>query len=757
MAPGRRQTTVAAASGRLVAGAERWLDAERDHLPLWLPVALGGGITAWFVLAGSAQWAGFILLMAALACACAMAPGGGRLPRTGVWLALLLALGCGIVWLRAEQVRAPRLARPQVARFEARVEAVEPQPARGMVRLRLAPDGAAGLPPRLRVNVDEDKMPAGLATGARVALRARLMPPAPAAVPGAYDFARVAWFQGLGATGRALDPVRIVDAGPRGHGFWEWLGGLRNRLSAHIRAAAPGPEGAIAAAFATGDQGAIPEDDAEAMRRSGLAHLLSVSGLHVTAVVGGVMLLALRLLALSPRLALRAPLLVIAAGAGALAGIAYTFIAGAEVPTVRSCVAALLVLGGIVIGREAMTLRLVATGALVVLLFRPESIAGPSFQLSFAAVTAIVALHEHPWTRGMFGPAEESRARRLARGLGSLLLTGLVVELALMPIAIFHFHRAGLYGAVANIVAIPLTTFVVMPLEALALVLDPIGLGAPAWWLTDRSLALLLAIAHHVADLPGAVTALPSMPHGAFALMALGGLWLALWRTRVRALGWLPIAIGLGWTLATPPPDLLVTGDGRHLAVRGNDGHLSLLRERAGDYVRDMLGETSGVIGEAGTIDALPGARCGADLCVFDVVRGGRRWRVLATRSPYLVDIAAMNLACAGADIVVSERRLPRTCRPRWLRIDRVLLAETGGLAIALAPGRIETVAATANGHPWSLFGPLPARPHRAWRGERRGPSVRRSDAAASSAASAVKDVPSRLSGGQEWLHAGDR
>lgn len=135
------------------------------------------------------------------------------------------------------------------------------------------------------------------------------------------------------------------------------------------------------------------------MRRSGLAHLLSISGLHVAAMVGAMMLLTLKLLALSPRLALRLPLVLIAAGVGALAGIGYTLLAGAEVPTVRSCVASLLVLAGLAAGREAMTLRLVATGAIVVLLIRPESLAGPSFQLSFAAVTAIVALHEHPRVR----------------------------------------------------------------------------------------------------------------------------------------------------------------------------------------------------------------------------------------------------------------------------------------------------------------------------------------------------------------------
>ena len=276
----------------------------------------------------------------------------------------------------------------------------------------------------------------------------------------------------------------------------------------------------------------------------------------------------------------------------------YNTTTGAEVPTIRSCVAALMMLAALALGREAVTLRLVAAGALVVLVAWPEALAGASFQLSFAAVTAIVALHEHPRVRALFLAREEAWWRRILREGGSLLATGLLVELALMPIAAFHFHKAGLYGALANIVAIPLTTFVVMPLEAGALVLDLVGLGAPLWWLAARALGLLLWLAHGVASAPGSVTALPAMPRGAFGLMVAGGLWVALWRTRLRWAGLMPIAIGACWTLATPAPDLLVTGDGRHLAWRGDDGRLALLRERAGDYTRDTLAENGGVDGE---------------------------------------------------------------------------------------------------------------------------------------------------------------
>lgn len=544
--------------------------------------------------------------------------GSGRAGRAGATFLILAALGCALAWARAEGVGAIRLQRPQIAEFKARIEAADLLAARESTRLTLTPDAGQGLPPHVRVNVSNDDSPAGLAPGQRVQLRARLMPPPAASLPGAYDFARLAWFKGLGATGHALGPVTILDRAEP-HGFEGWIAGLRARLTAHVHQSLPGSAGGIAASFVTGDQGAISDADADAMRTSGLAHLLSISGLHVGAVVGGTMLLVLRLLALSPALALRAPLPLIAAAVAALAGIGYTLLAGAEVPTVRSCIAAILVLIALAIGREAMTLRLVAAGAFIVLLFWPEALIGPSFQLSFAAVTALIAFNEYPRVR-QFARRREDQGWfvRLARELLVLLLTGIAIEIALAPIGLYHFHRSGLYGAIANIIAIPLTTIVIMPMEALALLFDLVGAGGIFWAIAGLCLRLLITLAHRVSDLPGSVAALPTMPIGAFALMMIAGLWLCLWRTRARLLA-LPLFLsGAIWATASPAPDLLITGDGRHVAVRGAHGGMFLLRPRAGDYVRDMISAVS-ADDSLDAIDALPDARCNADICAVTV------------------------------------------------------------------------------------------------------------------------------------------
>lgn len=713
-----REVSVPMAVQRSVPRAiERWLELERDQLVLWVPVALGAGIAMWFVLPRWQGWVLWLLIAGAIGIGARALDWSGRTSRVMAMAAALAALGMAMIWWRAERVAAPRLSRAVVAEFTARVERIEPLAARALIRLRLRPCcGAAvrsdgkpvALPPRVRVNLPiSDALP-DLTAGAIIRLRARLLPPPMPAVPGAYDYARVAWFEGIGATGRGFGggglggwrdgPVRVMRPGVPG-------GALRTRLSAHIQARLPGSAGGVAAALATGDQGGIGLADAEAMRRAGLAHLLSVSGLHITAVVGATMVIVLRLLALIPWLARAARLPLVAAAAAAAAAIGYTVLTGAEVPTVRSCIAALLVLTALAIGREAVTLRLVAAGAVIVLILWPEALAGPSFQLSFAAVGAIVALHESPQVRRWFARRDEAGGwgwgRHLARQLAALLLTGIVVEAVLAPIALFHFHKAGLYGALANIIAIPMTTFVIMPLEALALVGDVVGAGAPFWWLTGAALEGLLTLARVTAAAPGAVAVIPAMPGGAFALIVGGMLWAGLWRTRQRWLGLAPIAAGALWTVAAPFPDLLVTGDGRHVAIRTPNGAVAMLRDRSGDYTQAMLAENGGVDGLPVLLAEQDFARCSADLCVAERATGARRWRILATRSAYRLDAAALIAACATADIVVSDRRLPRRCRPRWLKLDAALLAKTGGVAISLRTGGVTTVQRAYDDHPW--------------------------------------------------------
>jgi competence protein ComEC len=611
---------------------------------------------------------------------------------------LLVAFGVALIWTRSELAGARPIARPgSMVVTGAVLERIE-QPADERVRLVLATREQTGRAIKVRVNVPLESDDPALREGAVVRLKARLMPPAPPMLPGGYDFARAAWFEGYAATGSAQGTVHVL----RPAASQPLLAPLQRRLSEHVRSQLGGSPGAIAAAFASGDRGSISAADEEALRDAGLTHMLSISGLHVSAVIAGAYFLAITLLALWPWLTLRVRLPLAAAAVGALAGIGYTLLTGAEVPTVRSCVGAVLVLGALALGREPLSLRMLAVGAAFVLLLWPESLAGPSFELSFAAVMAIIALHASAPVRAFLAPREEGWLTRIGRHAATLLLTGLVIEIALMPIVLFHFHRAGIYGAFANVVAIPLVTFGSMPLIALALLLDLVGLGAPVWWLAGKSLELLLWIAHLAAAQPGAVRLMPQMGWGTFALFIAGGLWLALWRGKARLWGLAAAALAIGLLLATPAPDLLIAGDGRNVGIATAEGRLLLLHDSSSEFTRDNFKELAGVEAEPVALAEWPGADCNADFCAVTLRRAGRDWRLLLSRSRYLVDAGVLAAACARADIVVSERWLPRTCLPKRLKADGRMLARTGGLSVVLAdPLRVETVASSQGEHGW--------------------------------------------------------
>lgn len=226
------------------------------------------------------------------------------------------------------------------------------------------------------------------------------------------------------------------------------------------------------------------------------------------------------------------------------------------------------------------------------------------------------------------------------------------------------------------------------------------------------ALQFLLFLAHGVAASPMASVLLPTLPGGLFALMIAGLLWCLLWRTGWRWLGLAPLAVGAIGALFLTPPDVVVTGDGRHVAVRVKDG-MAILRSGAGDYVRDTLSEGAGYDGALNPLADLPEARCSSDLCALKMERGGRTWQLLLTRSAMLVDRDRLESDCARADIVVADRGLPYWCRPRWLKIDRRLLARTGGVSIDLTRGAVHTVAKPGDAHPWIM------RPQRANAGRR--------------------------------------
>jgi len=704
---------VAAVAGAVAARLDGLLLAEREQWPLWLPVALGGGIAAWFALPGPQHWLAAMAALPGLALLCWRGGVAGRLLARA---AVLAALGLALAWARAEMVRAPVFplagaARELTGTIESR-EALADGRTRLLIRVaaieRLAPEETPA-----RVRLTSRQAPGAAVTrGARVRLKAWLQPPPGPAIPGGYDFGQRAWFDGVGAVGAVLGAVTVERPAGHGTGLPDAVETARERLSARLKARIGGEEGGMAAALVTGDRSGLPEEVSTAMRNSGLAHLISISGLHIGLVTALVMLLVRRLLALSPWLALRVPVKTIAALAAALAAVAYTLIAGGSLPTVRSCIAALIVLAGLLLGRQAISLRLVAAGAGLILLVRPEAVLNPSFQLSFAAVTGLVALYQSRladrWLRRQQGDGPLARALRWG---GALILSSLVAEAMIAPIAIAHFNQTGVYGVVANFIAIPLTSVVVMPGLMAAVLAESVGgLDWVTAWVRG-GIALILALAREVSSWDGAVVHWRTLDTAAFALLMFGLLWICLWRTRLRLAGAAAVAAGLALAATTPAPDLFVSRDGALIAARLDDGRLAFSSLRRGGFTREMWLEESGLDASAATsltdaADAHLLPDCHETVCRAALWRARRWWTVTLVRG--WLDAPALRQLCTGSDIVVAPRRLPRWCAPRLLKLDAPARDRLGAVTLRVRPdGRIaiEGAEIRRGRHPWAAAG----------------------------------------------------
>ena len=363
-------------------------------------------------------------------------------------------------------------------------------------------------PERVRITIRTER--GGVRAGDWGRLRAVLPPPPGPAAPGAFDFARRAWFERLGAVGYAISPATRIDGTAESNGwFAPGLGRLRNTLAARVRDALGPAAGGVAAALMTGDRGTIPAADLAAMRDEGLAHLLAISGLHMGLLAASLFFVVRASFALWPAVTLRYPIKKWAAAVTLIGAFGYLLVTGATVPTQRAYLMTGLVLVAVMLDRLAFSMALVAWAATVVLMARPESLLGPSFQISFAAVVALIAVYEALRERLTAWRRRARVTRRLGLYLLGVGITTLIAGLATAPFAAFHFDRVVSYGLIANLGAVPITALWIMPLALAAYALMPFGLEGAALVPMGWGIEAVLWIAHTVAAWPAAVTPLP--------------------------------------------------------------------------------------------------------------------------------------------------------------------------------------------------------------------------------------------------------
>ena len=469
----------------------------------------------------------------------------------------------------------------------------------------------------------------------------------------------------MAAYGFALGPAeRLVAA--RG-GEWQ---ALRETIAARVMAELPGAAGAIAATLLTGLGAAIPPADRAAFQVSGLAHLLAVAGLHIGIVMGLVFAAVRAGLAASERAALHWPVKKIAAVAALGAGLLYLALTGAHIPILRSFAMACLVTLGVLSGRRAISLRALGLAAVVLMAFAPAEVMGVSFQMSFAAVMALVAGWEALAPRvALLGAGKFWRAPALY--VGGLALTSALAGTASMPFAAYHFGNAALFYVPANMAAVPITALWVMPWGLAALALMPVHLEGLALVPMGWGVRALMTIARGVAAWPGATAAVPQFPAAGLLLVAVGMAVLCIWRGRVRVAGVVPLVAGLASPWLVVGPDIVVGPDARVIAARvGGAVYASAVGGASGFELQDPQRVWGVRAARAFPVD---GTVCAAGAC--RLAFGG-------VTALLLIDPAA---GCAGAALVVSAAPLRGRCAPA-LTVDRFSVLDNGATAVYFGP-----------------------------------------------------------------------
>ena len=575
----------------------------------------------------------------------------------------------------------------------------------GKIRITLRDSKIRGTAPLTLVNVRVNKFDEMPYKGDKVEIRAGLMPPPGPAMPGDYDYARQMWFQGLGAVGYSVSPLIIVE---KKRNIFSTFHQMRQRMAERIKAQIPGEAGTLAAALITGIRGGMPEKLAEAMRNAGIAHLLAISGLHMGLLCGVIFFFSRLLLSIFPSISLKYPIKKWAAIIAAIAGFGYLLISGASIPTVRAFIMVMIVFLGVLTDRKAISLRLVAIAATYILVTSPEALIGVSFQMSFAAVIALVIVFERFGNDFMNKFRGNSGLRqKITYFIVGSLFTSLIAEVAIAPFALYHFNKVVLFGLLANLIAMPVMGSWVMPWIVVTLVLMPFGFEKLALIPMSWGLEVIMAVAYWVSELPGAALEIPAIDSRALILLVFGALWFGIWRLKWRYFG-IPVMIaGVIFAVSYQQPDILIDNAGKTIGIRGGDNSLSLSRTNGSRIVRERwqqrLGQDSVVRWQYDTF--APENSAGRELSC-----DGLSCLYRPNRAEYLlVSLVQNELAliedCQSADIIISLVPVEINCDAS-LVLDRWDFYNKGGFALWLPIEqgediKLENVKESRGNYPW--------------------------------------------------------
>ena len=674
--------------------ARRWatqLQLQQGRAVIWIPVSLVCGLMAYYSLPAEPPIA-VSVVMTLVACGLAFAARAGRAGAAAVLVSFALAgfvLGQAGTVATGTKVLPASTGKVTVSGWIDELG----QTTGKRRRLVVAIDAIDEVKPqywpgKARLSVSQDHI-GSHARGEYVTFQAWLYPPLTPAVPGGWNYGRVGWFTGIGAGGRVASPLAKPATKPDLQRWSDRLSDLRTGIADRIRAHLPAREAGFAVALITGERSGLDKDMREALQLSGLAHILAISGLHMSLVAGGVFWLVRALLALWPMLALNYPVKKIAAMVALAAAGFYLLISGQAIATQRAFIMLSVMFLAVLLGRSAISMRNLAVAAIIVLLIAPQAVLTPSFQMSFLAVMGLIAGYE--LMGGWQGKLRAGLSARPFYQKGLIYIVVLVVGLSSTTIiasafttlpAAYHFNRFAAWALPANLLAMPVVTFLVMPAAVASVCLMPFGLEHWPLQFMAWGLEAVQAIAVMVSGWPGATKVAGALlPQMAF-LSGIALCFLALWRGSLRwAGGGLAFVAGFAAIALGPRPDILIERTAATMAARMQEGELVPVYARRGRFAVEPWLLADGDGADLAQAAKRAGWSCADDMCRGQVKGKSVLWLGRKAKPPQ---------DCRTVDIVVSANPLRRTCgypTSQQLHIDRFDVWRNGAHAIRITAG----------------------------------------------------------------------
>lgn len=652
--------------------------SEKDNWPLFVPVFFGIGVAVYFGLKKEPD----VYYGLAVFCTLAISTMFLAYRRNKLfWLGLVLSIasaGFLSANIRAINVDAPILAKETgIVNVLGTIEEIKKRGTKSRFILKnptIENMTKENTPVKIRINVNTDLNDA--APGDVVSFMAALSPPPIPVVPGGYDFAKYAFFEQIGAVGYSISDVEIISKAEN-NSFRQFVENLRYTITNRITSKLDSDHGNIAAALLVGEKGGISKKTMEKIRDAGLAHLLAISGMHLSLFAAIFFILTRALLSLSETISLRFSTKKVAALIAVFGSLFYLLISGVPISAQRACVMTSIILFAIMLDRNGTPLRSVALAALLILIFTPESITTPSFQMSFSAVIALIVCFEYfyPLTQKI---SPYAPFRKILIYVSGTIMSSVIAGIATAPFSIYHFNNISLFGMFANLIAIPATSLIIMPFGVLSLILMPFSLEKLALIPMSWGIDIILKVSDYIHSVPNATLNIHSPSIESLSLIVLGTIWLSFWKKNWRFCGVIPILFGILLSMSAKVPDFIIDSKSNTFAVLGEDDNFIFSSKRSASFAREVWLKKFG-IEEFSTIkdSSDKSINCDSSGCIYK-------------RLGYIVAVAKQPDAiiddCQYADIFINLTGIPskRLCDKEIFEVSQYDMDKKGTYAIYL-------------------------------------------------------------------------